>query len=76
MIRGIFGILKDGGLLIDLYIVASKNCFKYRSIFQNGVDTLSALNEGQVEVTTLGKKSDHNQWSGHNAVLGSNVKQG
>ena len=37
----IFGTLKDGSLLIN--ILASNNCFSYRNIFQNGVNTLSKI---------------------------------
>ena len=37
----IFGTLKDGRLLINS--LASKFCFSYRNMFQNGVDALSKL---------------------------------
>ena len=37
----IFGILKDGRLLINT--LASNICFSYRNIFQNGVDALPKI---------------------------------
>ena len=37
----IFGTLKDGSLLINT--LASKICFNYRNMFQNGVDALSKI---------------------------------
>ena len=37
----IFGALKDGSLLINT--LASKTCFSYRNMFQNGVDALSKI---------------------------------
>ena len=37
----IFGTLKDGSLLINT--LASKICFSYRNIFQNGVDALPKI---------------------------------
>ena len=37
----IFGILKDGSLLINT--LASDICFSYRNMFQNGVDALSKI---------------------------------
>ena len=37
----IFGTLKDGSLLINT--LASKICFSYRNMFQNGVDALSKI---------------------------------
>ena len=39
----IVGTLKDGSLSIDVF--ASSNCFSYRSIFQNGIDSLSKLDD-------------------------------
>ena len=40
-ITGIFGTLQDWNLLIN--ILASSNCFSFRNIFQNGVDTKSNI---------------------------------
>ena len=37
----IFGTLKDGSLLINT--LASKICFSYRNMFQNGVDALPKI---------------------------------
>ena len=40
-INVIFGTLKDGNFLIN--VLASNNCFSYRKIFQNGIDTKSKI---------------------------------
>ena len=39
----IFGTPEDGSLFINIF--TSNNCFSYRNIFQNGVDTLSKLDD-------------------------------
>ena len=39
----IFGALKDRSLLINMF--ALNNCFSYRDIFENGVNTLSKLDD-------------------------------
>ena len=40
----IFGTLKDGSLFINIF-APNNNCFSDRNIFQNGVHTLSNIDE-------------------------------